>query len=323
MVLQSPSKSEDLLKSLRRCLSQYSTGVSVVTACVDGVRIGITMNSFASVSLDPPLILWSIRKQSTNFQAFKSAQYFAINVMSSEQIDVSQHFSKSGEDKFSSVKVTDGKFGSPVIEGSLAVIECSTDTMFPGGDHMIVVGRVEHFETSPGEALIFSQGRYVVAQDHPAMAADPALLPRSSTNGAQKQSAELFPSLYWAFNSMSLKFESHRQELGLDIPKTRVLIQLFNNPNISDEALCGLCYLSRSATTAAVEQLLASGHVSRGQGRLLALSEAGVALRKILAVREVEYERTRVKHVPKHDLDVARGVLDAIVSGEFRVQYQK
>jgi 4-hydroxyphenylacetate 3-hydroxylase, reductase component len=154
-------------QAFRNCLGQFATGVTVVTANIGGELVGLTVNSFASVSLNPPLILWSIGESSTSYAKFSATSSFAINVLAEDQILLSRHFGKSGVEKFSTVSWTKGQNGAPILDGVAAFFECGTESQHRGGDHLIVVGRVWRAVQFERNALLFAQGRYRIASDHP------------------------------------------------------------------------------------------------------------------------------------------------------------
>jgi flavin reductase (DIM6/NTAB) family NADH-FMN oxidoreductase RutF len=154
-------------QGFRSCLGQFATGVTVVTANIGGDLVGLTVNSFASVSLNPPLILWSIGQSSTSYAKFIAAEHFAINVLAEDQILLSRHFCRSGVDKFSDVTWTRGKNGAPILDGVAAFFECEKESQHRGGDHLIVIGRVWRAVQFERNALLFAQGRYRIASDHP------------------------------------------------------------------------------------------------------------------------------------------------------------
>jgi len=154
-------------KAFRSCLGQFATGVTVVTTEVDGEKVGLTANSFASVSLSPPLVLWSIGMNATSFKTFERADRFAINVLAEDQILLSKHFGRSGHDKFASVEWTGGKHGLPILVGVAAFFECDVASRHQGGDHLIMVGHVRRAVQFDRKALVFAQGRYRVTGDHP------------------------------------------------------------------------------------------------------------------------------------------------------------
>lgn len=149
----------DTARSFRDALGRFATGVTVVTALDDDRPVGITANSFASVSLDPPLVLWSPARASSRFTAFATAEHFAIHVLGQEHRDLAAHFVRNGRD-FAGIATAAGPGGAPLIEGCLARFACRTVARHDAGDHLIVVGEVLEACARTGEPLIFSQGTY-------------------------------------------------------------------------------------------------------------------------------------------------------------------
>lgn len=148
-------------QQLREALGSFATGVTVITTVTaTGQRIGLTANSFTSVSLDPPLVLWSLRKNSANLEVFRQASHFAVNVLSQQQKDICHRFASRIEgDRFDGVELEPSRFQLPLLAGSLARFECSRYHEYEAGDHVMFLGRVEDFRKGQGEALIFSGGR--------------------------------------------------------------------------------------------------------------------------------------------------------------------
>ncbi len=150
---------------LRRAMGRFATGVTVVTTCGPGGKFeGVTSNSFATVSLDPPLVLWSLARRARSFDGFAAASHFVINVLGLEQTDLSKHFATPMPDKLVGIAYHKGLGGCPVLAGTIAHFECKKENMFDGGDHAIFVGRILHTTYRDGEPLIFSNGGYQRAQ---------------------------------------------------------------------------------------------------------------------------------------------------------------
>lgn len=150
----------------RRALALFATGVTVVTTHHDGVDVGVTANSFSSVSLDPPLILWSLAKRSSSIAAFRRAEFFAVNLLSIAQRSISNSFARSGlapGEKFSGVEITRGIGNTPLLEGCSARFECQTMHQYEAGDHVIFVGKVSRFERWNRTPLVFLSGEYGIA----------------------------------------------------------------------------------------------------------------------------------------------------------------
>lgn len=146
----------------RRALSQFATGITVVTTrSAQGEPAGITVNSFNSVSLDPPLVLWSLALHASTFDTFGRAERYLVNVLAADQIDLAKRFATAGRDGFGPTRWRATDSGLPRIDGCVAWFECTRRSRYEEGDHVILVGRVERFESARGTPLIFHDGRYV------------------------------------------------------------------------------------------------------------------------------------------------------------------
>ncbi len=146
----------------RKALAQYATGVTVITTLApDGTPAGMTANSFTSVSLDPPLVLWSVSRQAASFEAFRRSSRYLVHVLAADQLGLAQRFATRGADKFGASPWQPGPHGLPLIEGSVAWFACSNRSQYDEGDHVILVGRVESFGAAGGNPLIFHASRYV------------------------------------------------------------------------------------------------------------------------------------------------------------------
>jgi flavin reductase (DIM6/NTAB) family NADH-FMN oxidoreductase RutF len=135
--------------------------VTIVTCCnAEGQAVGLTANSFASLSLDPPLVLWSLRSSSPNRVHFEAASHFAVNVLAREDMELSRRFASARTDRFEPARWSVGQAGVPVLLGALARFECSSHSAQVLGDHVLFVGEVLAFEHHPGQPLVFSAGHY-------------------------------------------------------------------------------------------------------------------------------------------------------------------
>jgi 3-hydroxy-9,10-secoandrosta-1,3,5(10)-triene-9,17-dione monooxygenase reductase component len=152
------------LRRLRDALGCFATGVCIVTTHRrNGKREGLTVNSFSSVSLSPPMVLWSLARSAASLPAFVEAEFYAIHVLAAEQEPLSRHFASRAVDKFAGIDLclTDGINGVPLIEGVSARFQCRNEFRTDGGDHVVFIGRVEAFEHWEREPLLFHRGRYV------------------------------------------------------------------------------------------------------------------------------------------------------------------
>ncbi|MFQ8430831.1 flavin reductase family protein [Amaricoccus sp. W119] len=146
-------------RDLRDALGRFVTGVTVVTTRAETGPLGMTVNSFASVSLDPPLVLWSPARKSSRFPAFEAAAHFAIHVLSEDQRALAEHFARHGA-PFPDLPFEDGIDGTPLFDGSVARFECRHAAGHDGGDHLIVVGEVLRLTTEDLKPLIFHRGGF-------------------------------------------------------------------------------------------------------------------------------------------------------------------
>jgi len=146
---------------LREGLGKFATGVTVVTCHGSEGPCGITANSFSSVSLEPPLILWNIAKVSNSLQAYLDAEHFAINVLSSNQQSLSAHFAQTEHTTFDGIEYALSEQGVPILPDTLACFECCTHQIYDCGDHYIIVGEIEDYRFDRGSPLLFFDGDYV------------------------------------------------------------------------------------------------------------------------------------------------------------------
>ena len=147
--------------ALRRALGCFVTGVTIVTARgADGRAHGFTANSFASVSLDPPLVLVCVGHEAQGLEVYRRCPQFAICVLGSSQQAISNRFATERPDRFAGVRWREGSYGLPILEGCIASLECAVWQRIEAGDHMVLVGRVLGCEDSPGRPLAFWRGSY-------------------------------------------------------------------------------------------------------------------------------------------------------------------
>lgn len=145
----------------RAALGSFATGVTIVTTLdSNGDPVGVTASSFNSVSLDPPLVLWSLSRSAKSSEVFCTSGHFAIHVLAADQENLSNRFAQSGEDKFANVAWQGGELCSPVLDHYAALFECRTLHQYEGGDHVILVGEVEQFDRRDVPPLVFHGGQY-------------------------------------------------------------------------------------------------------------------------------------------------------------------
>jgi flavin reductase (DIM6/NTAB) family NADH-FMN oxidoreductase RutF len=148
-------------RDFRNALGTYATGVTIVTAATsDGKPYGLTCNSFASVSLNPPLVLWSLLIYSQGMSIFQNASHFAVNVLGISQQALATKFANFSVDRFSGVAWTPGLGGAPILADSVANFQCRAVNRYYGGDHVIFLGAVEAYAYNRQEPLLFARGGY-------------------------------------------------------------------------------------------------------------------------------------------------------------------
>ena len=151
-------------RQLRQALGRYATGVAIVTARgADQECIGLTVNSFSSVSLDPPLVLWSLANKSINLHHFKGASHFAVHVLGEDQMDLAKRFASNVPQRFDGLRVVDGIGATPLIEGCPVRLHCETVSAMEAGDHHIFMGRVVDMQEcgSAADSLLFYRGKFL------------------------------------------------------------------------------------------------------------------------------------------------------------------
>lgn len=148
-------------RAYRDALAQFATGVTVICArAPEGALVGFTANSFNSVSLDPPLVVWSLALDASNLAAFERADGYVINVLADDQVALAQRFASPHVDRFTGVDYQLGPAGAPRIAGCVAWFECRHHSQQRAGDHVLFIGRVDAFARHAGAGLVFHHGRY-------------------------------------------------------------------------------------------------------------------------------------------------------------------
>jgi flavin reductase (DIM6/NTAB) family NADH-FMN oxidoreductase RutF len=151
---------------LRRALGSFATGITVVTARDPGAEgvgasdVGLTVNSFSSVSLEPPLVLWCLARRAASFAAFERADHYAVHVLGAHQQALSQRFATHGIDRFAGLDLLRGPGDLPLLADCVTRFVCRIVERYAGGDHLILLGQVEYFETGEQPPLLYLRGRY-------------------------------------------------------------------------------------------------------------------------------------------------------------------
>ena len=315
--MRSPSESGDprvRADGFRRSLAEFATGVTVITTSVGDERFGLTSNSFASVSLDPPLVLWSIRRESKSFAAFAACSHFAVNVLADDQIALSQHFARSGPDKFRDVDCGAGEGGAPLFAGVAASFECVASQTYDGGDHLVLVGEVQRYSRYDRRPLLFVKGGYAVSADHPDM--------RSfAVNGHMvrpddSEERVLSNLMIRAYSAIAARLERGRQTagLGLTLMQARLLRAAATSPDRTLDELMPELLLDFNASRNLLESVVGLGLVAvDGLARVRLTDEGEGRLHAIVAHAHAN-EEILFQGIADTDLATVRRFLNTMVS---------
>lgn len=304
-----PAAGSDEQKALRRSLGQFPTGVTVITLESDGQRAGMTANSFSSVSLEPPLILWSIRKASGRAALFTQTEKFAVSVLAAEQIDVARNFASSAADPFELSAWHTGRSGVPLIDGAVAHFECQLESVVDAGDHHIILGRVIHHQAFDGTPLLFAQGQFALPAQ-PKSELDAV----AGKNGAQMTAPRSAVRLLRkAYSSVSGGFAEQRTELGLDPVSSRVLAVL-DEKKAALEGIAREACADLTAVADSLAELSAKGLVTALDGSLYGLTAQGLAKRQQVAARVNAYAERRFASFTPEEIETLERLLAKIDS---------
>jgi flavin reductase (DIM6/NTAB) family NADH-FMN oxidoreductase RutF/DNA-binding MarR family transcriptional regulator len=281
-----------------------------MTTVANGEPVGVTANSFSSLSMDPPLVLWSIAHASRSSAAFKNAKHFAVNILAVEQVEYSQRFASPAENRFEGVDWRPGVLGSPILPNVIASLECAPETTLQGGDHLILIGRVKKYSRYAGNALLYAQGRYAVAEDHPSLQLKPSGVAKADAklNG---RDMHLMALLAYVEMYASEAFDKHRQSQGLNITQSRILFALSGGNQLSLEEIIARSFLPRDSAEDALDSLTERGYIA-GQLNAFALTESGRNLFTRLIAQLGKFEAEQLSSISQQDLAVTRSVLEKL-----------
>ncbi len=271
-------------KALRRCLGKFATGVAVVTTHVDAQDHGITVNSFTSISLEPPLVLWCLARSSRSFDTFVEATHFVINILSVDQVEVSNRFAYRQTDEFPlDAAFTRGTADMPLLDDCAANLQCKKVDAIDGGDHVILIGEVVAIHESDRPGLVYHRGQYAVSDVHPDTARNA---------GDPRHTGFLESTVRPSLERMTLRFDSlfdgELHDAGIDSRESRVIGLLLSRGGLASEQIANLSLLSGSALGETLESLRQKGLVTSDNGTH-GLTEAGASLASSLGEKLREF----------------------------------
>jgi 3-hydroxy-9,10-secoandrosta-1,3,5(10)-triene-9,17-dione monooxygenase reductase component len=298
----------DKTRQFRNALGSFATGVTIITTrSPEGADVGVTANSFNSVSLDPPMILWSLGKNSTSLAAFMAAEHFAVHVLAMDQESLSGRFAKSNTDKFTGLTVDRGRGDIPLLPGCAARFQCRTAYRHEGGDHIILVGEVEDFDHDGHAPLAFHGGRYgmFIRNEPPAPPAEGA--------AAGAPTPLLTDLLGRAEAGLARRIGGDAAAFGLAPHEFALLRLLAAGPRTLEELEDLAGPAGETATVVLVEDLAARGLVSPPANGTVVIAAAGQdAVSAVLAQIE-KTETVALEGLTPHEGALLRRFLTRIV----------
>lgn len=260
----------------RRALGNFATGVTIVTAVSpEGEKVGVTASSFNSLSMDPPLILWSSIKEARSCAIFESASHFAVNILASDQMDMSNHFARQQEDKFAGIDWEEGVGGAPIFPNCAGRFQCEAYDKLDGGDHWIFVGKVVAFDDYGRPPLCFHQGSYSMVFGHPGGTA-------KSDNEAAKITSDgrmddhIFFKMLQAVRAYQASYSPRLKILGLTLIESRTLLVLNDMPRTAAEEFAAHINGPLPEVREALLNLTERGMIAEDKG-VFELTKSGLA----------------------------------------------
>lgn len=299
-------------RAFRRALGNFATGVTVVTAAdASGRKVGVTANSFNSVSLDPPLILWSIDKRSTSHAVFEAATHFAVNVLAADQIDLSNNFARPREDRFAEIGYQAGAGGAPVLADCSARFECEKYQQVDGGDHWIMIGKVAAFDDCGRSPLLYHQGAYSMVLPHTRMTRREEGQPASS-HFQGRLSHNLYYLMTQALRAYQASYQPRQLSTGLRTSEARMLMVLENDAGLSLAELQREVAMPVREIEEAVNNLKRKALVRDDQDRVK-LTTKGIDETESLWTIAREQQDTVFSQFSEEQLETFKTVLKAVI----------
>lgn len=298
--------------TFRRALGQFPTGVTIITASHAGQRLGMTANSFSSVSLDPPLVQWSVAKSAPSHDAFVAADAFAVHFLGTSHRDLALRFGGRNPEKFADVPHEAGITGAPLLTELAPIFECRTWARYPGGDHTILVGEVTRLVTRAQDPLLFHSGE----------------LRSIGTQLAKRATAETgFVPNYLAYllarasYVVSNEFHSRLKDWGLNVPEWRVLACLSDVEGLSVGELAAMAIMKQPRLTKVLDRMEADGLVERRDAAAdrrrtpIHLTPKGRALVKPVLRAARTHETALLDQFTEEERGVIKHALDLLIGG--------
>lgn len=297
-------------RDFRRALGKFATGVTVVTTRdAEGEHFGVTASSFNTVSMDPPLILWSIDKGAYSLAAYRDADHFVVNVLGNDQVEISNRFASRGEDKFAGIGIEEGVGGVAKVKNAAAHFECRTWNVYEGGDHLIIVGEVVRYGyRDAGSALVFHNGRYAVPEPHP------MLLPVDEQGALDgRLGKHLLYLMRQALAAYRGDFYPRLGSLGVNDKEWRVLTLLADRGPLAAEVLARRVAQPLADLEDTLSGLRERSLAETDDENRITLREAGQALALRLLAMADDYERRLLEGLEPAEVDTLKAGLGRVI----------
>ncbi|CAD5110307.1 p-hydroxyphenylacetate 3-hydroxylase reductase component [Zestomonas carbonaria] len=296
-------------RAFRRALGNFATGVTVMTAAAGGRKAGVTANSFNSVSLEPPLVLWSIDKRSSSYEVFERASHFAVNILSADQIDLSNQFARPMDDKFAGVRCEEGAGGAPLFADCSARFQCESHQRIDGGDHWILIGKVVAFDDLGRAPLLYHQGAYSSVLPHPRLVGKSEGGVRSAFQG--RLSHNLYYLMTQAVRSYQADYQPKQLATGLRTSEARMLMVLEKDASLDQAALQQLVAMPVREIEEALMALMRKGMLVEVPGGV-GLTPAGIDQAEMLWSIAEEQQEKVFSRFSAQQIETFRQVLKGI-----------
>lgn len=297
------------IKDFRRALGQFPTGVTVITTVDENDNpVGVTASSFNSVSMEPPLVLWSVAKSAYSAKVFEQAGFFAVNVLGKHQVDISNRCATQGGDKFAGLNYRTGRGNFPVLEGTSACFECQTWNQYDGGDHIIIVGEIIDYHYNDSiMPLVFARGSYAVSAPQ---------APSKQVLGEQGfLSNYLLYQLHAVYNSYSAElYPLLRSEFGISPEEWRILTLLADTQAMDLQQLAQSVMQPEDECEVCLQRLQAHGYLHIETGDSIRLERHGEMLAENIFAFAKQHEKSVLNSLPAHDQQILKGSLKLVQS---------
>ncbi len=294
-------------KALRRSLGHFATGVAVVTTRDGGMDWGITVNSFTSLSMSPPLVLWCIARTSRSYAAFTQADHFIINVLAADQVTVSNRFAfREGAEFPADVPFRRAVADIPLLDGSSAHFQCRKTDAFDGGDHLAIVGEVVDFAGSDRPGLLYHRGQYAVSDSHPGAVVESRGQPSEGfLNSIVRPGLERITQRFEAY------FENELRDAGLNSKQWRVIGLLLASRALVAEQIANLTLVSGSSLVETLESLKTKKLIVEDQAHY-SLTPSGRTLASTLSETLRSAEARTLGPIPPAETEALQRMLERL-----------